>query len=707
MPLDPYAPCPAGTGKKLKFCCADLAGELETIDRMVEGDQRLACIEHIEKLQARYPRRPCLLTTQALLLIELGRLDDAKKVVESALSAAPLNPVALAQSALLSLEEAHVATAIETLQRALASSPTPIPAAVVDVFAGMAEMLVALGQVPAALGHLLLVASLSPNDQRTLALILRLNGSAQVPLLFKEEPDLRSAPQASPWRDRLDEALEPARRGAWRTSADRLAALGQQADDLPEIWHDLAVLRAWLADARGAVDALRRLAALDISADQRIEAEALAQLLDADAVGDRVDVLSVVYAVANFDEITAKLSDRRLVPAPVDPSHWADGNQPPPRNSYLLLDRPAPRTGTGLAREDVPNVIAQLFLFGRETDREARIEATVARPNFAAMQSALTELCGPSLGAPTSEEKQGDVSAAQWALSSNWRPPEDTPADQVHKLLVEERRHAVLERWTRTPLAALQGKTPEQASAGDEGSRIRLSAAILLLELSFQEPSAAGWFSELRRRLGLAEPKPIDPSAAPIAHLPLARLHRVDWTKADDDALLAANRRALFAAAHLAARQIALEIVTRESLKNKVSVAQVFGLLARLEDDTSQALEYLDKARAAAEAVNESTAVWDLQELNLRLERGEPDEFARVLAHVQKNHAREPGVAQALVQILVEAGLMTPDGRPVGAPDEGAALVVPGSAAEPGQIWTPESETTGGKKSALWVPGAE
>ena len=29
MSLDPYAPCPGGTGKKIKFCCPDLVGDLE------------------------------------------------------------------------------------------------------------------------------------------------------------------------------------------------------------------------------------------------------------------------------------------------------------------------------------------------------------------------------------------------------------------------------------------------------------------------------------------------------------------------------------------------------------------------------------------------------------------------------------------------------------------------------------------------------
>ena len=29
MPIDPYSPCPGGTGKKIKFCCSELVGDLE------------------------------------------------------------------------------------------------------------------------------------------------------------------------------------------------------------------------------------------------------------------------------------------------------------------------------------------------------------------------------------------------------------------------------------------------------------------------------------------------------------------------------------------------------------------------------------------------------------------------------------------------------------------------------------------------------
>ena len=35
MALDPYAPCPCGSGKKLKFCCHDLAPELEKVRNVI------------------------------------------------------------------------------------------------------------------------------------------------------------------------------------------------------------------------------------------------------------------------------------------------------------------------------------------------------------------------------------------------------------------------------------------------------------------------------------------------------------------------------------------------------------------------------------------------------------------------------------------------------------------------------------------------
>ena len=55
MAIDPYAACPGGTGKKVKFCCDDLTGDLEQIDRLIEGDQISAALEQVERLAAKTP----------------------------------------------------------------------------------------------------------------------------------------------------------------------------------------------------------------------------------------------------------------------------------------------------------------------------------------------------------------------------------------------------------------------------------------------------------------------------------------------------------------------------------------------------------------------------------------------------------------------------------------------------------------------------
>ena len=58
MAIDAYSPCPGGTGKKIKFCCGgDFLPELQKIDRMIDGEQYLACLQHIDHLMAHEPGR--------------------------------------------------------------------------------------------------------------------------------------------------------------------------------------------------------------------------------------------------------------------------------------------------------------------------------------------------------------------------------------------------------------------------------------------------------------------------------------------------------------------------------------------------------------------------------------------------------------------------------------------------------------------------
>jgi len=78
MAVDPYAPCPCGSGKKVKFCCSDLVGDIEKIHRMIEGDQPRAALRHAEQTLAKHPGRASVLDLKATLELALGEMNARK-----------------------------------------------------------------------------------------------------------------------------------------------------------------------------------------------------------------------------------------------------------------------------------------------------------------------------------------------------------------------------------------------------------------------------------------------------------------------------------------------------------------------------------------------------------------------------------------------------------------------------------------------------
>ena len=103
MAIDAYSLCPAGTGKKIKFCCPDLISDLDKIERMIEGEQYVACLHHIDQLEKKDQYRACLMAAKSELLRITDQLDAARSYVAEFLQRFPENPTAWAESALLAM----------------------------------------------------------------------------------------------------------------------------------------------------------------------------------------------------------------------------------------------------------------------------------------------------------------------------------------------------------------------------------------------------------------------------------------------------------------------------------------------------------------------------------------------------------------------------------------------------------------------------
>ena len=119
MAVDPYAPCPCGSGKKLKFCCKDLAGDIEKVHHLIQGEQPHAALKHIHHLMEKAPQREALMDLRAMLELSLHEFEAAGKTIDAFLAAHTRNASAHAHQAILTSVKKSGTASIPALQNSL------------------------------------------------------------------------------------------------------------------------------------------------------------------------------------------------------------------------------------------------------------------------------------------------------------------------------------------------------------------------------------------------------------------------------------------------------------------------------------------------------------------------------------------------------------------------------------------------------------
>ena len=116
--VDPYSPCPCGSDKKFKWCCQKVAAYAERAHRLEDNGQHNAALAAYDEGLAKVPRNPWLLLRKSVLLIELQKLDEAKRCVATVLQYQPDNLGASVLLCRLVLATEGPAAAVAELQRA-------------------------------------------------------------------------------------------------------------------------------------------------------------------------------------------------------------------------------------------------------------------------------------------------------------------------------------------------------------------------------------------------------------------------------------------------------------------------------------------------------------------------------------------------------------------------------------------------------------
>jgi tetratricopeptide (TPR) repeat protein len=709
MAVDHYAMCPCGSGKKLKFCCSDLVGEIEKIHRMIEGEQPRAALRHAEQTLATHPGRASLLDLKATLEMSLGDLEAARKTVKEFVAKNRDSATAHACEAILLAEDDKPREAVDSLQRALALVEREMPLRVFEALGAVGGALLEAGHILGAQAHLWLHAALAPKDDtRSREVLAALNHYSGLPLILRDQLRFRAWPANVPWKAEAEKATRLADNGKWREAVEIIDQLGHKYGADPALLFNRALLGGWLADDRALVAGLHAYAQLDVPLDDAVEAEAIAQMLDADLKEKRLDSTIQTFAIRDIDDLVAKFSsDKRVQSFEMDPQAFAGRDQPRPRNTFVLLDRQMPPTGVGLTRDAVPRLSGILAIYGRQTDRPERLELSIEKgPAFDGSIATLKEVAGDALGELLEEKVIGSVSPTDQAINWRWHPPKDTPPETRRQLIEEERRAAIVDRWPKLPQPALQGKTAVEA-ASDPELRIPLLANLLILEQGGNSAGDATSIADLRRDLSLPQPDPIVPDGQSISGLPLVRVSRLKIESVSDDDLVMLYRRSILVGAHAATLRLAREAVARPSLADRIPPADAYQRMIAAERDPDKALALINTAREQTKSSGQSTATWDLAELELHITTGNVDEAKDLLARIQREHGNDPQVAAALYQLLYETGVIGEDqmGRVPGPAHTHEPAAAAASAPAPaGQIWTPGSDRPTGGKSALWTP---
>jgi hypothetical protein len=700
MPLDPYQLCPCGSGKKLKFCCHELSGEIEKIHRKLDGDQQHAALRQIDTLLAKYPQRASLLDLKGVIELQLGNVEAARQAAQQIIDAEPTSPVGNALLAQVLCVQQQPNEAIAALQTALEHTSQDIPTRVYEAVGTTGHALLMAGELHAAREHLWFYQALSgAHETQAIDLIVRMNRMDGMPLAVRQRRTLRPFADDHPLASVMNPICKLAANGLWRKAAAMCDEVLPDHLDQPQFIYNRALLSGCLGDTKNLVAGLRLYARQNVPYADAIEAEALACMLDESLSKFARKAVRLTWTVSDEDNCFERLNDHAC-------TYQYDGgpekaDEPPPRVSHGLLDRPAVQASDDLQPQDLPLIVGLISLFGRQTDRPSRVEVTTDHTDLDTIRELVASILGDGqLGEPTIDELPDDISSS--AIRWRWHFPPGISHSHRRKLVNAERRRRLLEVWPDEPHHWLMGKTPREAAA-DPAMQLVVDAGVLSIEHSVLDIEDLSVIDQMRAQLGLPRFDPNEIDSNDPALVLVSRLPRIDLSTFSDEQLVRLLHRSSIDGAELSMWRVGDELLRRQS---PLITANMYEQLFSIEQSDQAALDLLDQARRWSTEHNKPLGRWDLLELQHHLFTRNTAEVKRLINHIPQAHSGDAQVMEQYFELLAILGFTNrPDSTPTRRDTPAARPIASEAADGSSPIWTPEGTPTGEASQKLWLPG--
>jgi tetratricopeptide (TPR) repeat protein len=509
MDIDQYAFCPCGSGKKFKWCCQNIYGDIERAYTQLNEGQQETALRIINEVTQKHPQNPEAWGQKAQLLLYTGQTAEAELALEKALEINPNYPFGLLLQARLRSDEGAFTGALILARRAAEAYHPDALDYLAQVYALIYQLELQRNRPVAARAALRILVRCEPADQELReALEINFGPNSHLPACARREYTLLppqesvSGERRQAW-DRVLKDVDSPRLSQLATAFEQLTS--QDAGDA-SAWFNLALTQAWLGENRKALDALEKYVPLEPDDARATIAAALGEVLRCgQGLEDECDYRQYVVEY-QINEIQPLADLFR---------QWQEAGR------MLVRQNQEQQVITGMILEtDTPSIITTT------TTAEARRLA-----GYFVLRGGLLRIWGPLEDALNRLREEIKTKTAL-ALSEgpvNIGPPTFTDAvaealllpaggishEQVKTQILENARRHFEEVWIHRPLRSLAGNTPLNA-VGSNVQRKKLLGVIEFLHDCAAVGILADYdFNGLRHKLGLSTAAPAAQPAGP------------------------------------------------------------------------------------------------------------------------------------------------------------------------------------------------
>ncbi len=381
MALDQYSLCPCGNGKKIKFCkCHEQYVELEKLDRMIQGEQYVAALDHSNQLLKTLPSEPWLLAMKCEVLLKLNEVEHLEEASAKFIRLQPDNPLAKMYRSLVAVIRGNAEEGCTLLLQGLAASNGPLHPFFMTAMYNLIELLMHSRRYLTAMMHAEILMTISEGfeqaEQFATQTYATLSGDDRVSILQREIPPSPPEADDQPYAERYREALALLAKTHIGHCKTKLEGIIREFGHQPPLMIAKLHCQLMLADTDGAAESALRLAKSEsLPFSQQVYFQALAGELSPKKAGAAVDLEVACYELGDDSEVETKLiTGSRLLA--VNSEMMRDmflaitNEEVPPKAMYVI----AVPVFSDQFPESRPRASGQwMALMGKQTDKPARL----------------------------------------------------------------------------------------------------------------------------------------------------------------------------------------------------------------------------------------------------------------------------------------------------------------------------------------------